>query len=97
MTEDNDYLTMIPCFPKSDTEPTRHLTLITSGLGLFYLGGLGSIILMVMTTRLMSILSEGCDADLGLYSLYSRVRNRLQFGTLNDFIFDPHFMRTNPI
>jgi hypothetical protein len=26
---------------------------------------------------------------------YSRVRNRLQFGTLNDFIFDPHFMRIN--
>jgi hypothetical protein len=27
-----------------------------------HLGGPGSIILMVTTTRLMSILSEGCDA-----------------------------------
>jgi hypothetical protein len=25
--------------------------------------------------------------------MYSRVRNRLQFTTLNDFILDPHFMR----
>jgi hypothetical protein len=58
MTEDNDHLTMIPYFPKSDTEPTRHLTLITSGLGSSHLGGPGSIILMVMTTRLMSTLSE---------------------------------------
>jgi hypothetical protein len=52
----------MPCFPKSDTEPTRRLTLITSGLESSHLGGLGSIILMVMTTRLMSTVSEGCDA-----------------------------------
>jgi hypothetical protein len=26
-------------------------------------------------------------------SVYSKVRNRLQFPTLDDFIFDPHFMR----
>jgi len=36
-----------------------------------HLGGLGSIILMVMATRLMSALSEGCDAleNLGPHSL----------------------------
>jgi len=62
MIEDNNPLTIMPCFLKSNTEPTRHLTLITSGLESSHLGGLGSIILMVMTTRLMSIVSEGCDA-----------------------------------
>jgi len=54
MTEDNDYSTLMPCFPRSDAEPTRHLALITSGLGSSRLDGPGSIILMVMTTRLMS-------------------------------------------
>jgi hypothetical protein len=58
MTKDNDHSTLMPCFPKSDTEPTRHLALVTSGLGSSHLGGPGSIILMVMTTRLMSTLSE---------------------------------------
>jgi hypothetical protein len=29
--------------------------------------------------------------------MYSRVRNRLQFGTLIDFIFDPYFICTNPL
>jgi hypothetical protein len=32
MTKDNDHSTLMPCFPKSDTEPTRHLALVTSGL-----------------------------------------------------------------
>jgi hypothetical protein len=61
---------MIPCFPKSDTEPTRHPALITSGLGSSHLGCPGSIILVVLITRLMSTLSEGCDVDLCPYSLY---------------------------
>ena len=26
---------------------------------------------------------------------YSKVRNRLQFQTFNDFIFDPYFIHTN--
>ena len=58
MTEDNDHSTLMSCFPKSDTKPTRHFALIISGLGLSHLGGPGSIILMVMTTRLMSTLSN---------------------------------------
>jgi hypothetical protein len=62
MTEDNDHLNLMPCFSKSDAEPIRHLALITSGSGSPHLGGPGSIILMVMTTRLMSTLSEGYDA-----------------------------------
>jgi hypothetical protein len=33
ITEDNDHSTLMPCFPRSDTEPTRHFALITSGLG----------------------------------------------------------------
>jgi hypothetical protein len=56
ITEDNDHSTLMHYFPKSDTEPTRHFALITSGLGLSHLGVPGSIILMVMTTRLMSTL-----------------------------------------
>jgi hypothetical protein len=62
MAEDNDHSTLMPCFPKSDTESTRNLAFITSDLGSSRLGSPGSIILMVMTTCLMSTLSEGCDA-----------------------------------
>ena len=36
----------MPYFPNSNTKPTRHLALITSGLGSSHLGSPGSIILM---------------------------------------------------
>jgi len=70
MTKDNNYLILIPCFLKFDAKLICYLALITSGLGLSYLSSLESIILIAITTCLMSILSEGCNVDLGLYSLH---------------------------
>jgi hypothetical protein len=55
-------------FLRFNIKPTRHLALIISGLRLSYLSGLRSIILIVITTCLMSTLSEGYN--LSLYSLY---------------------------
>ena len=59
MIKDNNYLTLTPCFLKSNTKLICHFALITSNLGSSYLGSLRSIILIVITTRLMPILSEG--------------------------------------